>query len=88
MVTPGQRYRGEDAEVLRRRRETMLEARRNQPERWIGDTVMNCTLSAGYGSTPRMNSLRKSVCQGVLEQTLQLIFITLSRDFVYSHANI
>lgn len=32
MVTPGQRYRGEDAEVLRRRRETMLEARRRHPE--------------------------------------------------------
>ena len=43
MVTPGQRYRGEDAEVLRRRRETMLEARRRHPERWITGRVLNCT---------------------------------------------
>lgn len=43
MVTPGQRYRGEDAEVLRRRWETMLEARRRHPERWITGRVLNCT---------------------------------------------
>ncbi|MEI3355464.1 MAG: hypothetical protein V8R49_11175 [Duodenibacillus massiliensis] len=43
MVTPGQRQRGEDAEVLRRRRETMLEARRRHPERWITGRVLNCT---------------------------------------------
>lgn len=34
---------GEDAEVLRRRRETMLEARRRHPERWISGRVLNCT---------------------------------------------
>ena len=38
MVTPGQRYRGADAEVLRQRRETMLEA-----QRWITGRVLNCT---------------------------------------------
>ena len=43
MVTPGQRYRGEDAEVLRRHRETMLEARRRHLERWITGRVLNCT---------------------------------------------
>lgn len=43
MVTPGQRYRGEDVEVLRRRRETMLAARKRHPERWIGGAVLDCT---------------------------------------------
>ena len=38
-----ERYRGEDAEVLRQRRETMLEARRRHPERWITGRVLNCT---------------------------------------------
>ena len=33
----------EDVEVLRRRRETMLEARRRHPERWITGRVLNCT---------------------------------------------
>ena len=33
----------EDAEVLRRRRETMLEARRRHLERWITGRVLNCT---------------------------------------------
>ena len=43
MVTPGQRYRCEDAEVLRRRRETMsLEARRNHLSA-DRDSVLNCT---------------------------------------------
>lgn len=42
MVTPGQRYRGEDVEVLRRRHETMLEARKRYPERWISGSVLNC----------------------------------------------
>ena len=35
MVTPGLCFRGEDAESLRRRRETMLRARQQDPERWI-----------------------------------------------------
>ena len=35
MVTPGARFRGEDVEILRRRRETMLRARQQGPERWI-----------------------------------------------------
>ncbi len=35
MVTPGQRLRGEEAEVLRRRGETIARARKRSPERWI-----------------------------------------------------
>lgn len=31
MVTPGARFRGEDVEILRRRRETMLRARQQGP---------------------------------------------------------
>jgi hypothetical protein len=65
---------GKDAEVLRRRRETMLEARRRHPERWIGDTVLNCTPIGRVWLNPEMDSLRKSVCKGSLEQALQLIF--------------
>ena len=43
MVTPGQRYRGEEMEVLRRCRETMLAARKRYPERWVSGPVLNCT---------------------------------------------
>lgn len=68
MVTPGQRYRGEDAEVLRRRRETMLEARRRHPERWITGRVLNCTPIKEVWLNPEMDSWRKSMPRQ-LEQT-------------------
>ena len=64
MVTPGQRYRGEDAEVLRRRRETMLEARRNHPERWIGDSVLNCTPIGRVWLNPENGQLEEKRLPG------------------------
>ena len=64
MVTPGQRYRCEDAEVLRRRRETMLEARRNHPERWIGDSVLNCTPIGRVWLNPENGQLEEKRLPG------------------------
>ena len=37
-VTPGQRHRGEDAEILTARKAVYEQARQRHPERWSGDT--------------------------------------------------
>lgn len=43
MVTPGSRFRGEDVEILRKRRQTMLQAKQRAPQRWIQrDALLNC----------------------------------------------
>lgn len=43
MVTPGSRFRGQDIEILRKRRQTMLEAKQRAPHRWIQrDALLNC----------------------------------------------
>ncbi|MEA3465539.1 MAG: IS3 family transposase, partial [Thermodesulfobacteriota bacterium] len=36
-VTPAQRHRGEDHEILQRRKEVYAAAKNNRPERWSGD---------------------------------------------------
>ena len=59
MVTPGQRYRGEDAEILRRRRETMLAARRRNPNRWISGRVLDCTPIEGVWLNPENGQLEE-----------------------------
>lgn len=50
-VTPGSRHRGEDVEILEKRREVYNEARYNKPQRWsgsirnwghIGEVMLNC----------------------------------------------
>lgn len=58
-VTPMQRFRGEDIEILRRRRETILAARRQRPERWIGSAVLNCTPVGGVWLNPDNGQLEE-----------------------------
>ena len=36
-VTPGQRYRGEDDQILKNRVDVYEQARQNNPRRWSGD---------------------------------------------------
>lgn len=42
MVTPGSRFRGEDAEILRRRKATIELAKAQAPYRWIQGHTLNC----------------------------------------------
>ena len=53
------RYRGEDAEVLRWRKKTMLEARKHHSECWIGDTVLNCTPIGKVWLNPEKGQLEE-----------------------------
>lgn len=41
-VTPKSRHEGEDVEILRRRKETLEQARAKHPERWIQGKTLNC----------------------------------------------
>ena len=60
MVTPGSRFRGEDVEILRRRRETMLRARQQAPERWIKpDALLNCEPVDKVWLNPENGQLRE-----------------------------
>ena len=46
--------------MLRRRRETMLEARRRHPERWITGRVLNCTPIKEVWLNPENGQLREA----------------------------
>jgi len=41
-VTPHQKHTGQDVEILKKREQTILDAKELHPERWIGDKVLNC----------------------------------------------
>lgn len=61
MVTPGARFRGEDVEILRRRRETMLRARQQAPERWIKpEAQLNCEPVGKVLLNPENGQLREA----------------------------
>ena len=61
MVTPGSRFRGEDVEILRRRRETMLRARQQAPERWIKpEALLNCEPVGKVWLNPENGQLREA----------------------------
>ena len=50
----------EDAEILRRRRETMLRARQQAPERWIKpEVLLNCEPVGKVRLNPENGQLRE-----------------------------
>ena len=59
MVTPGSRYRGEDAEILRKRRLVMEQAKKEQPQRWIQDRLLNCQPVENVWLNPENGQLQE-----------------------------
>ena len=62
MVTPGQRLRGEDVEILRRRKETMKKAQSAHPERWISPQLLNCEPVGTVWLNPDNGMLEEQKC--------------------------
>lgn len=52
MVTPGSRFRGEDKEILNRRKQTMLKAHIKYPQRWISSKILDCSFIKGAWLNP------------------------------------
>lgn len=51
-VQPAVRHAGVDAEVLKKRAQTLEVARRKHPERWIGKRIMNCEPAGAQHLNP------------------------------------
>ncbi len=64
MVTPGSRFRGEDAEILRRRKQTMQKARSQAPRRWIQGALLNCDPVGEVWLNPDNGQLQERDCAG------------------------
>lgn len=64
MVTPGQRYRGEDVEILKRRRQTMKVAREKAPRRWIQGKMLNCDPVGVVWLNPENGQLEEVIPAG------------------------
>lgn len=55
-VQPAVRHAGVDAEVLKKRAQTLEAARRKHPERWIGKRIMNCDPAGARHLNPGKNN--------------------------------
>ena len=64
MVTPGQRYRGEDVEILKRRRQTMKVAREKALRRWIQGKMLNCDPVGVVWLNPENGQLEEVIPAG------------------------
>lgn len=61
MVTPGSRFRGEDAFILRKRKRTIEAARREHPQRWIQGRSMNCDRVGAVWLNPDNGRLEEAL---------------------------
>lgn len=61
MVTPQQRYDGQDKEILKRRKQTVEKARAMNPERWIQGITLDCTPAGSVYLNPENKASKQEL---------------------------